>query len=82
MKYDSRSQIITKLKMKATNNCPVRYNLVNILLILTFSSGFKALELAFPFLGDRNDNEAVVCSTEPRRYMQDRKDVMTVLAEF
>ena len=34
MKYDSRSQIITKLKMKATNNCPVRHNVVSIPLYL------------------------------------------------
>ena len=39
--------MITKLKInaKATNYCPVRYNFVNILLILTFSSGFKTLEI-------------------------------------
>ena len=72
--------------MKATNNCPERYNFGNILLIFTFSGGSKALELAFRFLGHKNDNEAVVCSTEPRWYIprtcKARKNVVMVLAEF
>ena len=38
-----------KMKMKATNNCPVRYNFANILLLFTLSSGLKSKELAFPF---------------------------------
>ena len=45
--------------MKARNNCPVRYNFGDYVLIFTV-----------PFLGHKNDNEAVVCSIEPRRYME------------
>ena len=44
-KYDSRSQVITNLKIKATNNCLGRYNFANIVLVFKFSSGFKALEV-------------------------------------
>ena len=38
-KYGSRRQIITKLKIKAMNNYPVRYDFVNIVKIFTFSDG-------------------------------------------
>ena len=48
-KNDLRCLIITKLKLKATNNLRVRCNFVNILLIFTFTSVFKALELAGPY---------------------------------
>ena len=29
-KYDLRGQIVTKMNMEASNNCPVRYDFVNI----------------------------------------------------
>ena len=83
MNYDSRSQIITKLKIEATNNCPARYNFGSILLTFTFSSGFKALELDFPFFGvikmttkqpSAAQNRGGICKA--------RENVVMVLAEF
>ena len=62
--------MITKLTTKAANNCSLRYDFVNILLIFTFSNRFKGTRIGFPLLGHNNDNEAVVCSTKPRRYIQ------------
>ena len=67
----TRGVIITKLTIKATNNCPERYHFVNILLIFTFISEFKVSGTG----SHKNDNVAVV-------YCRARKNVKTVLAEF
>ena len=65
------------MKTRATNNCPVLYNFVNILPNVIFSSGLQALELALPlwamislFLDHKNDKESVTCIKDPGRYMQ------------
>ena len=74
-KYDSRSEIITKLTIKATNHYPVRYNFVSMLLIFTFTSEFQALEVIKMITRkSAAENQGGTCKA--------RKNVKTVLAEF
>ena len=59
-----------KIESKATNDSPVQYDFGNIQLIFTFSSGSETFKSPFPFFGHKNDDEEVICSIEPRWYMQ------------
>ena len=49
------------------NVCLMQSDLGEILRLLTLSTGFKALQLAFPFLGNKNEKEAVVSAVQKPR---------------
>ena len=75
--------------MKATNNCPVRYNFVSIPLIFTFSSRFKEVELSFfgaMIFGFVLDHKMITRQSSAAQNRASRckarENVVTVLAEF